>query len=181
MSVKRASHFLKKVILSTIILFSTLIILATIETLFHPFTPWIDTCVDWLTETEKNLQGNSLMGVSSGMIALTLLVCLFPLFMRRVNKKQYRTNTFRGVLSSVIFFFSQALYAWAERFGKLHLMGAMLMAIAVTLIIIEFLALLSRVDEEVSLRTDLISACAAGLASGIVIKLIQIFISQIPV
>ena len=34
------------------------------------------------------------------------------------------------------------------------------------------------IDEEVSLRTDLLSACASGLASGIVIKLIQVVIVQ---
>ncbi len=178
MTVKRASNFLNKVILLSLTLVGVFLVLAAIESLFHPFTPWINLARAKIAEAEKLLTANSLMGISFGMIALTLAVCLVPLFMPSVNKKQYRTNTARGVLSSVVFFFSQGLYAWAEGFGKLHLIGAMLLAIAVTVIIIEFLALLTRVDEERSLRTDLLSSCAAGLASGIVIKLIEVLFIQ---
>jgi hypothetical protein len=159
-------------------LVGVILVLAAIESLFHPFTPWINLARARIIEAEGLLTANNLMGISFGMIALTLAVCFFPLLMPSVNKKQYRTNVARGVLASVVFFFSQALYAWAERLGKLHLIGAMLLAIAVTVIIIEFLALLTRVDEERSLRTDLLSSCAAGLASGIVIKLIEILIVQ---
>lgn len=176
MSVKRATRFLNKVIVFTIIVCALAVLFAGIESLFHPFTPWIDKALDWLTDTEKLLSTDSFMGISLGMIVLTLAVCLLPLFLPSVNKKQYRTNTMRGILASVVFFFSQELYSWAEGFGKLHLIGAMLLAILITIIIIEFLALLTRVDEERSLRTDLLSSCAAGLASGIVIKLISMLI-----
>ena len=178
MSVKRATRFLNKVIVFTILLCALAVIFAGIESLFHPFTPWIDKSLDWLTNTEKLLSTDSFMGISLGMIVLTLAVCLVPLFLPSVNKKQYRTNTLRGILASAVFFFSQQLYSWAEGFGKLHLIGAMLLAIFITIIIIEFLALLTRVDEERSLRTDLLSSCAAGLASGIVIKLISILATQ---
>lgn len=178
MSVKRATRFLNKIIVFTMTLIGVILVLAAIESLFHPFTPWINLARAKIADAEGLLTANNLMGISFGMIALTLAVCLLPLFMPSVNKKQYRTNTARGVLASVVFFFSQALYTWAERLGKLHLIGAMLLAIAVTVIIIEFLALLTRVDEERSLRTDLLSSCAAGLASGIVIKLIEVLVIQ---
>ena len=178
MTVKRASRFLNKVIVLTLTLVGVVLVLAAIESLFHPFTPWIEAGRHRVLDAERLLTGNSLMGISFGMIALTLVVCLIPLVMPSVNKKQYRTNTARGVLSSVVFFVSQGLYVWAETFGKLHLIGAMLLAIIITIIIIEFLALLTRVDEERSLRTDLLSSCAAGLASGIVIKLIEVLVVQ---
>jgi hypothetical protein len=179
MSVKRASHFLNKIMAVSIFAITAVIILAAVERLFHPFTPLLKSAGDWIKKTEQMMSVNSLMGISLGMIVLTVLVCMFPLFLPKVNKKQYRTSTVRGVIASVVFFFTQLMYAWAEQFGKLHLIGAMLLAIIVTVIIIEFLALLTRIDEEVSLRTDLLAAAASGLASGIVIKLIEIFVSQI--
>jgi hypothetical protein len=178
MSVKRATHFLNKVIALTFAIIGIFLVLAVIESLFHPFTPWIDEARVRIADAERLLTANSLRGISFGMIALTLVVCVLPLLMPSVNKKQYRTNTARGVLASVVFFLSQGLYGWAESFGKLHLIGAMLLAIAVTIIVIEFLALLTRVDEERSLRTDLLSSCAAGLASGIVLKLIEVLVNQ---
>ena len=179
MSVKRATHFINKIMAISVFAVTAIIILAAIERLFHPFTPLIRDAVRWIKESERMMSGNSLMGISLGMIVLTILVCLFPLLLPKVNKKQYRTSTVRGVIASVVFFFTQLMYAWAEQFGKLHLIGAMLLAIIVTIVIIEFLALLTRIDEEVSLRTDLLAAAASGLASGIVIKLIEIFVSQI--
>jgi len=179
MSVKRASHFLNKIMAVSVLAVTAVIILAAIERLFHPFTPWIQAAERWISESERMMSGNSLMGISLGMIVLTVLVCLFPLLLPKVNKKQYRTSTVRGVIASVVFFFTQLMYAWAEQFGKLHLIGAMLLAIIITVVIIEFLALLTRIDEEVSLRTDLLAAAASGLASGIVIKLIEIFVSQL--
>jgi hypothetical protein len=177
MSVKRATDFLNRLITATFAILGILAVLAIVERFFHVFTPWIKKAAKWISDSEKLLGGNSLMGISFGMIVLTLLVCAFPLFMPKVNKKQYRTNTIRGVIASVVFFFTQALYAWAESFGSLHLVGAMLLAIVLTILVIEFLSLLTRNDEEVSLRTDLISAGASGLASGIVIKLIEVMLT----
>lgn len=181
MSVRRATRFLNRVAIFSIVLVTVIVILAAVEQVFHPFTPWIDKAAAWFSETERLLSGNSLMGISFGMIALTLLVCLFPLFLPKVNKKQFRTNTVRGVIASVVFYVTQLMYSWAEKFGKLHLIGAMLVAIVVALVIIEFLSLLTRVDEEVSMRTDLLASAASGLAAGIVIKLAEVAIGQIPV
>lgn len=179
MSVRRATRFLRNVIIFALALITIFILLAAIELVFHPFTPWINRSIAWFIETEELLSVHSLMGISLGMIVLTVLVCLFPLVMPKVNKKQFRTTTFRGVIASLVFFFTQLLYTWAETFGNLHLIGAMLVAIIITLIVIEFLSLLSGVDEEVSLRTDLLAAAASGLASGIVIKLVQVLIGQL--
>ncbi len=176
MSVKRATRFLNRVMVFIILAATAVAVLAAIEYLFHPFTPLLEDFSRWLSQTERTLQGDALLGVSFGMIALTVGVCAFPLLMPKVNKRQYRTNTIRGVIASIVFFFSQALYDWAENFGRLRLIGAMVVAIIVTMIIIEFLSLLTRVDEEVSLRTDLISAAASGLASGIVLKLLAVTI-----
>jgi uncharacterized BrkB/YihY/UPF0761 family membrane protein len=178
MSVKRATVFINRVLVATVAILIAIIVLAAVENLFHPFTPYLNQAIAWLERTERLLSKNSIMGISFGMVALTLLVCLFPLLMPRVNKKQYRTNTVRGVIASVVFFFSQLLYDWAERYGKLHLIGAMLVAIVITMLVIEFLSLLTRIDEEVSLRTDLLSAAASGLASGIVLKLLTVVAAQ---
>lgn len=179
MSVKRATRFLRNVMTVAFLLIALVIILAAVESLFHPFTAWLDKAQAWFTNTEKLLSEESLRGISLGMIVLTLGVCFFPLLHPRVNKKQFRTNTFRGVIASLVFFFTQLMYTWAEHFGKLHLMGAMLVAIIVTLIIIEFLSLLTRIDEEVSLRTDLLASASSGLAAGIVIKLVEVLVTQV--
>ena len=179
MSVKRAKRFLNRVLVVTIIFSMFAVIFAAIEQRYHPYAEQIKTVTDWLGGTEKLLSSNEIMGISGGMLALTLIVCLFPLFMRRVNKKQYWTNTIRGVIASVVFFFTQIFYAKAEKLGQLHLIGAMVLAIVITLVIIEFLSLLTRNDEEVSFRTDLLAAAASGLASGIVIKLIGVVVTQI--
>jgi len=174
MSVRKATRFLNRVLEATLTLCVLAVVIALAERFFHPFSPLIDRISAWMNRTEKLLGKDALMGISVGMIALTVAVTLFPLFLRGVDRRQYRTNTVRGVIASVVFFFSQALYGWAEQYGQLHLLGSMLFAIAVTLVIIEFLALSTRIDEEVSLRTDLLSAAASGLASGIVIRLVSI-------
>jgi len=179
MSVKRAKRFLNRVLVVALLFSMVAVIFAAIEQRYHPFAAQIKTVTDWLTNTEKLLSSNEIMGISGGMIALTLIVCLFPMFMPKVNKKQYRTNTFRGVIASVVFFFTQIFYTRAELLGQLHLIGAMVLAIIVTVIIIEFLSLLTRNEEEVSFRTDLLAAAASGLASGIVIKLIGVVVTQI--
>jgi len=179
MSVQRAKRFLNRVLVITLLFTMFAVIFAAIEQRYQPFAGQIKTVTDWLSGTEKLLSSNEIMGISGGMIALTLLVCLFPLFMRKVNKKQYWTNTVRGVIASVVFFFTQIFYAKAEKLGQLHLIGAMVLAIVITLVIIEFLSLLTRNEEEVSFRTDLLAAAASGLASGIVIKLIGVVVTQI--
>ncbi len=179
MSVRRATRFLNNVLIVSLVIVCAIVILAAVENVFHPFTPWLQGVKDWLVNAERTLNKTALMGISFGMVVLTLGACLGPIFLPRVNKQQYRTNTVRGVIASVVFFFTQLMYDWAENFGKLHLIGAMVAAIVVTMIVIEFLSLLTRVDEEVSLRTDLLASVASGLASGIVIKLIGIIIAQL--
>jgi Na+/proline symporter len=179
MSVRRATRFLNNVLIVALVIVCAIVILAAVENVFHPFTAWLHDAKAWLIDTEKTLNKNSLMGISFGMVVLTLGACLGPMFMPRVNKQQYRTNTVRGVIASVVFFFTQLMYDWAENFGRLHLIGAMAAAIVVTVLVIEFLSLLTRVDEEVSFRTDLLASVASGLAAGIVIKLIEIIIIQL--
>jgi glucan phosphoethanolaminetransferase (alkaline phosphatase superfamily) len=176
MSIKRATRFLQRVLVIFFILLITALALVAVQELFHPFTAYVQTAITWLDRTEELLSQNSWLGISLGMIVLTVLVAVFPLLLPRVNKKQYRTNTVRGVIASVVFFFTQLIYTWAETFGRLHLLAAMLMAIIITVITIEFLALLMRQDEEVNFRTDLLAAAASGLASGIVIKLIEVVV-----
>lgn len=179
MSVRRATRFIDRVITVTLVAIFLVLLGAVVERFFHPFTPLIDRALAWVDKTEALLGEESLMGLSLGMIVLTVSVCLIPLFLPRVNKTQYRTSTVRSVLASVVFFFTQILYGWAESFGRLHLIGAMLLAVVATLVIIEFLALLTRDDQEVSLRTDLLAAAASGLASGIVLKLIQVLVQRL--
>ena len=179
MSVQRAKRFLNRVLVVTLLIAMVAVIFAAVEQRYHPFAAQIKTVTDWLANTEQLLSSNEIMGISGGMIALTLIVCLFPIFMPKVNKKQYRTTTFRGVIASVVFFFTQVFYTKAELLGQLHLIGAMILAIIVTVVIIEFLSLLTRNEEEVSFRTDLLAAAASGLASGIVIKLIGVVIAQV--
>lgn len=178
MSVRRATRFLKKTALIAFLAVLAVAILAAIQQVFHPFTPWINQAKGWLAKTERLLGTASIVGISTGMIVLTIFACAVPMFMSRVNKTQYRTDIVRGVIASVVFFLTQTLYGAAERYGKLSLIFAMALAIAVTMVIIEFLSLLARNDEEISLRTDLLGAVASGLVSGIVIKLIEVMVIQ---
>ncbi|MBN2811332.1 MAG: hypothetical protein JXP39_05510 [Spirochaetales bacterium] len=179
MSVKRAARFLNRIIEATIILFGIIVILALVQHGTGIFTPILREFSNRMAQAERLLDKRTMLGISSGMIVFTLASLLFPLFLRRVNKAQYRVNTLRGIISSVVFFFTQMLYSWAALKSRLHMFASMALAIIATLVIIEFLSHLISNEEEVSFRTDLLSAASSGLAAGIVIRLIQIAAAQL--
>jgi hypothetical protein len=179
MSIRRATRFLRRVAFFVFVVAIIGISLVAVEELFHPFSSYVRTGAAWVAKTEQLLDGKSFMGISLGMIVLTFCVCLFPLLLPRVSKAQYKTSTVRGVIASLVFFLTQLVYGWAERYGRLRLLAAMLAAIVVTFVVIEFLSLLMREDEEVSFRTDLLAAAASGLASGIVLKLVEVLLRKV--
>ena len=176
MSLSRAARFLKTVLIITLIVAVVIGALASIQLIAHPFNTQIDLARTWLAKLNTVIGENLMAGISLGMIVLVLLVAVLPLLMRNVNRSQYFVATQRGVISSVVFFLTQMLYTWAEGFSRFYLILSMALVILLTFVLVETLSLLMHSDrkEEMAFRTDLLAAFAAGLVSGIVIKLIMV-------
>lgn len=174
MSTKKALRFLRRVLIIGLVLFIIAGGLAIVQLMFGTFDPAIAQVTTWIAEANNVANTNLITGISIGMILLAILASVLPLVSRKINRKQYLVATQRGVLASLVFFFSQMLYTWAENLSRFWLIVAIVGVAIVTMIIIETLALLMRQDEEVAFRTDLIASIAAGLVSGIVLKLIEV-------
>ncbi len=175
---KRAVRFLGKVLLT--ILFFALIggIFFILQTFFHLFDGIISYVNQDISKVNSSLSQEALAGISFGAIALVVFILLFPLLMKGIKRKQYWISIQRGIISSLVFFLSQAGYQYAERFSRFYLFLSIAAVIVITLIFIEVLALSIRKEKESEFRTDIIAAVVSGLVFGILIKLILVAISS---
>ena len=177
MSTRYAARFLKNVMITFLVLFIIAGSLVLAQIIFQPFDPLIARLTAWIAWANGIIDTSLITGISIGMIVLAMLVTILPLLNRkRINRQQYAVATQRGVVASLVFFFTQMLYGWAEGLSRFWLIVSIIGVIVVTFVIIETLARLMRSDEVVAFRTDLLASIASGLVSGIVIKMIQVML-----
>ena len=179
MTPNRAVLFLKQVLLVFMILFIIAGSLVIVQLMFQPFDPWIAHVTAWIAQANDVANTNLFTGLSIGMLALAVLVTLIPVLSRRkINRKQYAVATQRGVVASLVFFFTQMLYDWAEALSRFWLIVSIIGVVIASFVIIETLSRLMRQNEEVAFRTDILASIASGLVSGIVLKLIMVLIQR---
>lgn len=173
MSKTRAMIFLKRTITLCILILSILFIMWVVNDQTGLFAPLLNPATIWLTQANQFLDKSMMTGISVGMIVLALLVLFLPLLMKGTLKKQYLTAVSRGTIATFIFYISQRLYSWAEKFGKSYLILSISLVIFCSFVIIEVFARFKKSEEEASFRTDMLASMSAGLVSSIIFVLLR--------
>ena len=111
-------------------------------------------------------------GISVGTILILLFIFIFPLFTKKVNTKEYLKNIILGIIASFVFYISQTIYQYFEKFGRYYMIISILAVTIITFIIIEIMLLAFQSErKEVAHRTSILGCIASGLIFGIVLNL----------
>jgi len=82
-----------------------------------------------------------------------------------------------GIVASFVFFVSQTIYHYFEKFGKFYMLISILAVTILAFIIIEIMSLTFKSEKkEVEFRTSILGCIASGLIFGIVLNLTFIMI-----
>lgn len=179
MPISRANRFLLRVVTVFLVLVLAGIVLYLVQVFFQPFDDQLKFINDWIITTNQAISRELITGISGGLVVLVLLIFITPLFMRGVNNKQYMVATWRGIISSFVFLVTQALYDYAEQISRFYLIVAIVAVVILSLILIEYLSLMMKQEEQVAFRTDIVSALVSGLIFGIVMKVIFLMVDMI--
>lgn len=120
---------------------------------------------------DARLSNEAFAGISLGSLVLVLVVCLFPLFIRRFDGRAYIRGLWRGLISALVFFVSTALYAAAEKVGRFYLIGSIAIVVVAGALLVEVIALVSHEEQERAVRTDIVASIASGLLFSVLLKL----------
>lgn len=170
----RALVFLKRLLMTCLVLAVFGAILYAVQVLFGVFNPLLDALSADLTKIDQALARQLVTGLSIGTIALVLFILFFPLLMKGVEKKQYLISVQRGIISSVVFMLTEWVYHLAEQISRLYLFVAVGIAMFFTVILIEFISLAIRKENEVAFRTDMLAAIVSGLVFGVLVKMTSV-------
>jgi hypothetical protein len=149
------------------------LVLAGVQAAFHPFDELIAKGETWVSDMESRLTSEAFNGITLGSLGLVLALCIFPIFLRRIDERAYLRSIWRGIVSAAVFYLSNELYALASKIGRVHFLFAMLAVIVATAVIVEGVSLSVKEEEERSFRTDVVASIASGLLFGVLVKLAQ--------
>jgi hypothetical protein len=150
-----------------------LVILAVAQELYHPFDGIIARAKDYIAYLNDELSHETFKGITLGSLGLILALCIFPIFMRRIDEKAYARGLWRGVISAAVFYLSNALYSAALNLGRIHFIVSMAIVIIVTAVVVEGVSLAVREEDEKSFRTDVVASIASGLLFSVLVKLAE--------
>jgi hypothetical protein len=146
-------------------------ILVFVQYTWHPFDELLPALGQGQNVAGRTLSAEAVAGITFGTLALALVLSFVPLLSKGVNKKQYLSNFNRSILAAFVYFLTERLYSALEAQGGRFLIWALLGAMVATFLLIEFVVRLVRVEQETSLRTDLLASISSGLAFGIIVRL----------
>ena len=112
-------------------------------------------------------------GITLGSLVLIVGLCIFPLFLKRIDEKAYARGLWRGLIAAAVFFLSNRLFALATKIGRVHFIVTMLGVIVATAIVVEGVSLAVKEEEERSFRTDVTASITSGLLFGVLVKLAE--------
>jgi hypothetical protein len=124
-----------------------------------------------INKLNSTLSSEVVTGISIGGVLLILLVIIFPFFMRGIKKKQYFVSLQRGIISSLVFYFSTLLYQYTENISRFFLFLSVVIVIFVTVVLIEVITLSLKEAKQAEFRTDIVAAIASGLSFGVLMKM----------
>ena len=146
-------------------------LLALVQLFFHPFDFVLEKADASLAAVDLVLTQDQFAGVSIGSLALVLVVAALPLFKKGVRRKQYALSFWRGILSSVVFLATDKLYRYVQGLGLLYFSATMAIFVALTIVLIEIISRMGKIEDEADTRTELIASIVSGLAFGLIVQL----------
>jgi hypothetical protein len=175
----RLERFLSQLMLVFIVLLLFFGILTLIQAAFHPLDPVVTKAELTLSTLDKTLSSSLFSGVSLGTIVVILSILALSMAGRGVHKRQYMVSYWRGILSSLIFFISDAFYRYVRSQGMLYYSASLALFIALMLILVEIISRWGSVTEERERRTELLASIVSGLSFGLLVQAFEAFIALV--
>jgi xanthine/uracil permease len=147
------------------------IILYAVQAYFHPFDPIIERIAAYVAALDEKITQEAFNGITIGTLVLVVVLCVFPIFLRRIDERAYGRGLWRGLISAAVFYLSSELFTLAQKLGRVHLVVAVIAVIVVTAVVVEGIALSVREEDEKSFRTDVVASIASGLLFGVLVRL----------
>jgi hypothetical protein len=169
----RLTRYLRNLFRVAATLVLLVLVLAGIQSIFHPFDALIAKGMALVDDVESKLTSEAFNGITLGSLVLIIALCVFPLFLKRIDEKAYARGLGRGVISAAVFYLSNRIFAFASSIGRVHFIVTVLAVIVVTAIVVEGVSLAVREEEEKSFRTDVVASIASGLLFGVLVKLAE--------
>jgi uncharacterized membrane protein YhaH (DUF805 family) len=169
----RFTRYLRNLFRIAVTLAVIVLVLAGIQAIFHPFDELIAKGLAFVGDLDSRLTREAFNGITLGSLVLIVGLCVFPLFLRRIDEKAYARGLWRGVISASVFYISNQLFAFASRIGRVHFIVVMLAVIIVSAIVVEGISLAVKEEEEKSFRTDVVASITSGLLFGVLVKLAE--------
>lgn len=142
-----------------------------LQATLHPFDGLIARARGFVAVLDGRLSAEAFKGITLGGLGLILALCVFPIFLTRIDERAYARGMWRGLVSAAVFYLSNELYAMAEKESRIHFLAALVGIVVVTAIVVEALSLAVREEEQRSFRTDVVSSIASGLLFSVLLKL----------
>jgi hypothetical protein len=147
------------------------LVLVAVQYAYHPFDGAIARATAFVDGLDARLTQEAFKGITLGSLALIVALCVFPIFLHKIDERAYARGLWRGVISAAVFYLSNELYGMATKVGRIHFIVSMFAVIVVTILVVEGVSLSVREEEEKSFRTDIVASIASGLLFGVLVKL----------
>jgi hypothetical protein len=147
------------------------LILYLVQSAFHPFDAQIAAVEAFAAALDDKLSAQAFEGIKYGTLVLVIALCVFPIFLRKIDERAYARGLWRGIISAAVFYLSTELFSLAQGLGRIHLIVAVVAVALMTAIVVEGISLSVREEEEKSFRTDVVASIASGLLFGVLVKL----------
>jgi hypothetical protein len=175
----RLERYISQLMLVFIVLLLIIGVLALIQATLHPLDPVVSKAERTLSTLNKTLSSSLFSGVSLGTIVVILSVLTLSMAGRGVHKRQYMVSYWRGILSSLIFFLSDAFYRYVRSQGVLYYSASLALFIALMLILVEIISRWGSVTEERERRTELLASIVSGLSFGLLVQAFEALLALI--
>jgi hypothetical protein len=169
---KKVGNFLLRLIIILTIVSLIIFCLYFFNQIFHFWKIPAFKIQSELKEVNKIFFIQIAAGVSVGAILLLIIVFIFPFFTKNVDTKNYIKNLILGLVASFVFFLSQTIYKYFEKFGSFYKILSIIAVTIITLIIVEIMALFfHNRKKEIEFRTTILAGIASGLIFGIILNI----------
>ncbi len=169
----RFSRYVRRLARTAIALALLALILAAIQAVYHPFDPFLAAAKSFVDELDSRLSRELFNGITIGSLVLILGLCVFPIFLRKIDERAYGRGLWRGIISAAVFFLANALFALASKISRTGFILSIVGVAVVGAVIVEAVSLAAKEEEERSFRTDIVASIASGLLFGVIVKLAE--------
>jgi hypothetical protein len=133
---KKAASFIEKLIFKILILSAILFALYYISNVLEMWHVPLNQIESKIKDVNNVFFVQLAAGITVGTILLLMFIFIFPLFTKKVNTKGYLKNIVLGIIASFVFFISQTIYQYFEKFGKFYMIIYILAVTIITFVII---------------------------------------------